>query len=91
MERFTYTVSHDLKTPLVTIRGFLGLVLRDARGHPEQREQDVLRIEAATDRMQKSLDQLLELSRVGRVMNAPEELEFAEVVREAADPGSASS
>ena len=32
LERFTYTVSHDLKSPLVTIRGFLALVERDARG-----------------------------------------------------------
>ena len=30
MERFTYTVSHDLKSPLITIRGFLGLLEKDA-------------------------------------------------------------
>ena len=30
MERFTYTVSHDLKSPLITIQGFLGLLEKDA-------------------------------------------------------------
>jgi len=31
LERFTYTVSHDLKSSLVTIRGFMGLLVKDAR------------------------------------------------------------
>ena len=29
LERFTYTVSHDLKSPLVTVKGFLGLLQQD--------------------------------------------------------------
>jgi signal transduction histidine kinase len=29
LERFTYTISHDLKTPLVTINGLLGYLQRD--------------------------------------------------------------
>jgi signal transduction histidine kinase len=66
LERFTFSVSHDLKSPLVTIRGFLGLLLEDlAAGRTERVASDAGRIIDATSRMQRLLDELLDLSRVG--------------------------
>ncbi len=84
LERYAYTVSHDLKTPLVTIKGFISFLDRDFRaGDKERVEHDLERIAYAADRMQHLLDDLLELARVGRVGNKPRRVAFAEVVGEA--------
>jgi signal transduction histidine kinase len=84
LERFTYTVSHDLRNPLVTIKGFLGMLEKDIReGRRERLEEDLRRIANAADKMHVLLADLLELSRVGRIMNPPENVNLGEVIREA--------
>ncbi|GAB1471930.1 PAS domain S-box protein [Chloroflexota bacterium] len=84
LERFTYTVSHDLKSPLVTITGFLGYIERDVTaGKLDNFSRDISRIRHAVDKMQTLLNELLELSRVGRIVNEPVEEDFGAIVRKA--------
>jgi signal transduction histidine kinase len=84
LERFTYTVSHDLRTPLVTVRGFVDLLEKDvAAGEVERVAGDLARIRSATSTMETLLRELLELSRVGRVMNPPETVSLAVLARQA--------
>ncbi len=86
LERFTYTVSHDLKSPLVTITGFLGFLEKDAMsGNIEGVKSSVNRIAGAAKKMQSLLSDLLELSRIGRLMNPPEDIPFSDIVHEAVD------
>lgn len=84
LEQFTYTVSHDLKAPIITIKGFLGFLGEDARsGNHERLDRDILRIGDAVDKMHRLLNELLELSRIGRLMNVPTAVPFHELVDEA--------
>ncbi|MCE9647785.1 MAG: PAS domain-containing protein [Chloroflexi bacterium] len=84
LERFTYTVSHDLKSPLVTIRGFLGYLRQDAqKGDLAHFDQDLARVIQATETMQNLLNDLLELSRIGQIINSLENVAFADIVQEA--------
>ncbi len=86
LERFTYTVSHDLKSPLYTIQGFIGFLEKDALAGDQQRvASDVSQIRGAADKMRQLLDELLELSRIGRMVNAPEEVSLVELAREAVE------
>ena len=86
LERFTYTVSHDLKSPLFTIKGFIGLLREDVReGNTARVVDDLGRIDSAADLMQHLLDDLLELSRIGRLANPSEDVDLNVVAREAVE------
>ena len=72
LERFTYTVSHDLKSPLITIKGFAGALLQDvAAGRHHRLAGDLRRVADAADKMGALLTDLLELSRIGRIAQPP--------------------
>ena len=84
LERFGYTVTHDLKTPLVTIRGFADYVERDVReGRTDRLATDARRIAEAVGKLQQLLDELLEVSRAGRPVGPPVAVPAEEIVHEA--------
>lgn len=85
MESFIYTVSHDLKTPIVTIDGFVE-ALREDYGNVIGKEGHhyLFRITEGNRRMGALISDLLELSRVGRTSGKKETISFARLVKNAA-------
>ena len=84
MERFTYMISHDLKSPLVTVRTFLGYLEQDLeQGKAERVAKDMGFIRDATGKMGRLLEDLLEVSRVGRVENPSVRVSLGDLIQEA--------
>jgi len=84
MERFAYTVSHDLKSPLVTIMTFLRYLERDLDAKkPDSVTKDLGFIHGAADKMGGRLDALLKLARTGLNGSAPAEVTVQEIAKEA--------
>ncbi len=86
IEQFIYTVSHDLRSPLVTIKTFLGYLVKDIEeNNREQLDQDLHFIHSAADKMKQLLDELLDMSRIGRTSTPTTEVKFHELVAGALD------
>lgn len=83
LEQFVYTVSHDLKSPLVTANGFIGLLREDIEAKRFGEVEDSFRrLERATLRMSELIDDLLELSRIGRIERQAKVVETGQVLQE---------
>ena len=90
MERFVYTVSHDLKAPLVTITGFINLLMIETEDNqisiPDFSFADcALRIKNSAGKMSRLLDDLLNFSRAGRVVGELVNVNFYQIAQEAID------
>ena len=67
LEAFSYTVSHDLRTPLVTVQGFARLLGQAVEGNANPKVGHYLeRITTAVEHMGRLVDGLLALSHVTR-------------------------
>lgn len=84
IERFTFLAFHDLRAPLVTIKGFVGALKQDLEaGRHAQVQKDIQRIAGAADQMDKIISRLLELARIGRVSRPMDYVSLRQLVQEA--------
>jgi PAS domain S-box-containing protein len=81
LESFVYTASHDLKAPLLSIQGMAEL-LAAAVNRSDAREAEFCleRVERNVGKMGRLLDDLLALSRIGRVDAEPSEVDLGAVL-----------
>lgn len=66
-DSFLYTVSHDLRAPLLSMQGMANILLEEYAPRLDDGRAYLDRILANAEKMQALLDELLEISRVGRV------------------------
>lgn len=83
LESFIYTVSHDLKAPVVSLQGMASLLKLDLG---DQLQGDAAlyleRIHANTLHMQRLINELLMLSRIGRIKEERQPVDMKELIRE---------
>jgi len=83
LERFLYTAFHDLRSPLVTIQGFLGMLNNDLQADRRDKIQSYIeRISGAASKMDTLLSGLLKLAKVGHVMHPSEDVDLLALTQE---------
>ncbi len=85
LDRFTYTVSHDLKGPLLSIRAFLDVLEDDLKsGDSGRAMKDIAMASESAEKLERLIATLLDLSRSGRIVDVPVRIPFTDLAREAA-------
>ena len=85
-QAFTYSASHDLRTPLRTVISFCEILLEDYAEQLDPTGRDYLhRMSAAANRMSATIDGLLDLSDLGRSELRRQPVDLGELAREVLD------
>lgn len=65
LDTFSYTISHDLKNPLSTVKSYAQLIMRETLSFDKTRML-AQKVEAAANKMQFMIDEVLQYSKAGK-------------------------
>jgi PAS domain S-box-containing protein len=83
LENFSHTISHDLKTPLTAIGGFAEFLGKQlSQGKLDQAEFCAERIVENIRRMERRLDEILQLAKIGRIIQPSEVIDIKALIEE---------
>lgn len=86
LQTLLYSVSHDLRSPIISVLGYLDCLEQDHRAELSATGQHYLdRITVNASYMQRLIQDLLELSRIGRVDDAVEPVDLRVVAESVAE------
>jgi signal transduction histidine kinase len=83
LEDFVYSISHDLKAPIVSLQGYASLLCEEGNSTlDEQKRHYLQRIRANAEMMQSMIQDLLQLSRANRVSSTFRLESFGAILKE---------
>lgn len=82
LDTFSYTISHDLRTPLTSIKSYTELVIASNKSLDEQGKKLLSRVVAGADKMAFLINEILKLARVGRAELETVDLDMDKLIKE---------
>ncbi|MBL0743973.1 sensor histidine kinase [Chryseolinea lacunae] len=80
LDRFVYSASHDLRAPLMSVKGLLNMIKRDP--DKENTEQYLELIERSVNKLDHFISDIIHYSRNSRMEIMPKRIDFHELLEE---------
>jgi PAS domain S-box-containing protein len=80
LDRFVYSASHDLRAPLLSVKGLLNMMKIDSE--PENKEKYMALIEKSINKLDRFITDVVHHSRNSRMDILPKEIDFASLINE---------
>ena len=83
LEQFSHVISHDLRTPLTAIGGYAEFLHKQInQNNIAQAKSCAQQITAISERMEKRLEEILKLAKLGKIVRPAEAVDLNDIFRE---------